>query len=415
MIYDAVVIGGGAAGMMAAGTAAQRGLKVCLVERNSVLGKKIRITGKGRCNLTNSCDVRTFLDSVPTNGRFLYGALSDFSPDDTMDLFEKIGLPLKTERGNRVFPISDRAADVAEALSSFLRRGSVTVVQGRADRLLLENGRASGVRLKNGAQIFGHNVAVCCGGVSYPSTGSTGDGYQLAEQAGHRVTPLRPSLVPLVAEGPDCRDMMGLSLKNISIRVLESGRKKPVFEDFGELLFTHFGLSGPVILSASSHLKNMSPGRYLVSIDLKPALSPEKLDARLLRDFGENRNRDFSNSLSALLPRKMIPVMVRRSGISPETKCNAITREMRHGFVSRLKSFEIPVSGFRPIEEAIVTSGGVAVDEITPKTMESKLVKGLYFAGEVLDVDGYTGGFNLQIAFSTGRLAGKSMERGESN
>ncbi len=415
MIYDAVVIGGGAAGMMAAGTAAQRGLKVCLVERNSVLGKKIRITGKGRCNLTNSCDVRTFLDSVPTNGRFLYGALSDFSPDDTMDLFEKIGLPLKTERGNRVFPISDRAADVAEALSSFLRRGSVTVVQGRADRLLLENGRASGVRLKNGAQIFGHNVAVCCGGVSYPSTGSTGDGYQLAEQAGHRVTPLRPSLVSLVAEGPDCRDMMGLSLKNISIRVLESGRKKPVFEDFGELLFTHFGLSGPVILSASSHLKNMSPGRYLVSIDLKPALSPEKLDARLLRDFGENRNRDFSNSLSALLPRKMIPVMVRRSGISPETKCNAITREMRHGFVSRLKSFEIPVSGFRPIEEAIVTSGGVAVDEITPKTMESKLVKGLYFAGEVLDVDGYTGGFNLQIAFSTGRLAGKSMERGESN
>ncbi len=401
--------------MMAAGTAAQRGLKVCLVERNSVLGKKIRITGKGRCNLTNSCDVRTFLDSVPTNGRFLYGALSAFSPDDTMDLFEKIGLPLKTERGNRVFPISDRAADVAEALSSFLRRGSVTVVQGRADRLLLENGRASGVRLKNGAQIFGHNVAVCCGGVSYPSTGSTGDGYQLAEQAGHRVTPLRPSLVPLVAEGPDCRDMMGLSLKNISIRVLESGRKKPVFEDFGELLFTHFGLSGPVILSASSHLKNMSPGRYLVSIDLKPALSPEKLDARLLRDFGENRNRDFSNSLSALLPRKMIPVMVRRSGISPETKCNAITREMRHGFVSRLKSFEIPVSGFRPIEEAIVTSGGVAVDEITPKTMESKLVKGLYFAGEVLDVDGYTGGFNLQIAFSTGRLAGKSMERGESN
>jgi hypothetical protein len=415
VIYDAVVIGGGAAGMMAAGTAAQRGLKVCLVERNSVLGKKIRITGKGRCNLTNSCDVRTFLDSVPTNGRFLYGALSDFSPDDTMDLFEKIGLPLKTERGNRVFPISDRAADVAEALSSFLRRGSVTVVQGRADRLLLENGRASGVRLKNGAQIFGHNVAVCCGGVSYPSTGSTGDGYQLAEQAGHRVTPLRPSLVSLVAEGPDCRDMMGLSLKNISIRVLESGRKKPVFEDFGELLFTHFGLSGPVILSASSHLKNMSPGRYLVSIDLKPALSPEKLDARLLRDFGENRNRDFSNSLSALLPRKMIPVMVRRSGISPETKCNAITREMRHGFVSRLKSFEIPVSGFRPIEEAIVTSGGVAVDEITPKTMESKLVKGLYFAGEVLDVDGYTGGFNLQIAFSTGRLAGKSMERGESN
>ncbi len=401
--------------MMAAGTAAQRGLKVCLVERNSVLGKKIRITGKGRCNLTNSCDVRTFLDSVPTNGRFLYGALSAFSPDDTMDLFEKIGLPLKTERGNRVFPISDRAADVAEALSSFLRRGSVTVVQGRADRLLLENGRASGVRLKNGAQIFGHNVAVCCGGVSYPSTGSTGDGYQLAEQAGHRVTPLRPSLVPLVAEGPDCRDMMGLSLKNISIRVLESGRKKPVFEDFGELLFTHFGLSGPVILSASSHLKNMSPGRYLVSIDLKPALSPEKLDARLLRDFGENRNRDFSNSLSALLPRKMIPVMVRRSGIPPETKCNAITREMRHGFVSQLKSFEIPVSGFRPIEEAIVTSGGVAVDEITPKTMESKLVKGLYFAGEVLDVDGYTGGFNLQIAFSTGRLAGKSMERGESN
>lgn len=399
--------------MMAAGTAAQRGLNVCLLEKNQVFGKKIRITGKGRCNVTNHCDVRTLIESIPTNARFLYGAASQFSPADTMQFFEDAGLPLKTERGNRVFPVSDHAADVAEKLIEFDRRAGVKIITGEAEQLMMENGTVRGVVLKNGSHLLADNVAVCCGGMSYPGTGSTGDGYQLAKQAGHTVTQLWPSLVPLAAQGEDakdCRDMMGLSLKNISIKVVDTETQKTVYEDFGEMLFTHFGLSGPVILSASSHMQGMSPGRYHIAIDLKPALTPEKLDARLLCDFGENHNRDFSNSLSALLPHKMIPVAVRKSGIAPETKCNAITREMRHSFGALLKSFEIAIAGFRPIEEAIVTSGGVAVNEINPKTMESKLVEGLYFAGEVIDVDAYTGGFNLQIAFSTGRLAGNSMQ-----
>lgn len=412
MKFDALIVGGGAAGMMAAGTVAQRGLKVCLLEKNPVLGKKIRITGKGRCNVTNDCDVRTFIESVPTNGRFLYGAASQFTPTDTIRFFEDLGLPLKTERGNRVFPVSDHAADVAEKLIAFNRREGVTMEIGEADRLLIEDEKVQGVHLKNGDRILADNVAICCGGVSYPGTGSTGDGFKFAKKAGHTVTQLRPSLVPLAAQGEDCkdcRDMMGLSLKNISIKAVDTKTKKTVYEDFGELLFTHFGLSGPVILSASAHMQNMSPGRYHIIIDLKPALTPEKLDARLLRDFGENHNKDFSNSLTALLPHKMIPVMVRKSGIPPETKCNAITREMRHAFGLLLKSYEIEIAGFRPIEEAIVTSGGVAVNEINPKTMESKRIEGLYFAGEVIDVDAYTGGFNLQIAFCTGRLAGKSM------
>lgn len=399
--------------MMAAGTAAQRGLKVCLLERNSILGKKIRITGKGRCNVTNRCDVRTMIENVPTNGRFLYGAASQFSPEDTMNFFGELGLPLKTERGNRVFPVSDRAADVAEKLIEFARRSGASVVTGRAENLLLSDGKVRGVRLEDGAEILAENVAVCCGGASYPATGSTGDGYRLARQAGHAIVPLTPSLIPLTASGDDCRDMMGLSLRNISVRITETGTGKTVYEDFGELLFTHFGLSGPVVLSASSHMRQMKPGKYRVFIDLKPALSPEKLDARLVREFLENHNRDFSNSLSGLLPRKMIPVAVRRSGIPPETKCNAVTRQMRHDFAALLKSFDVTVSGFRPIEEAIVTSGGVSTKEIDPKTMESRLIRGLYFAGEVVDVDGYTGGFNLQIAFCTGRLAGKSMKKSE--
>lgn len=413
MSWDALVVGGGAAGMMAAGTAAERGLRVCLLEKNAVLGRKLRITGKGRCNVTNRCDVRTLIASVPKNGRFLFGAVSRFAPEDTVAFFESRGLPLKTERGNRVFPVSDRAADVAECLEKYVRESGARVTRGEAERLLLENGAVRGVTLKDGREIPARSVAVCCGGASYPSTGSTGAGYRLARQAGHTVTPLRPSLVPLVARGRDCREMMGLSLRNVAVAVTDTALKKAVYRDFGELLFTHFGLSGPVILSASAHMDRMAPGRYRVSVDLKPALSPEKLDARLVRDFGLNRNREFCNSLSALLPRKMIPVAVRRSGIPPDTRCNAITREMRRGFGELLKSFEIEIEGFRPIEEAIVTSGGVSTDEIDPRTMESRLVKGLYFAGEVVDVDAYTGGFNLQIAFSTGRAAGKSMEAEE--
>ena len=414
MKFDALIIGGGAAGMMAAGTAARRGLHVCLLEKNAILGKKIRITGKGRCNVTNQCDIRTVIGSTTTNGRFLFSAITQFQPTDTVSFFEGLGLPLKTERGNRVFPVSDHAADVAEKLAEFDRSAGVKIINGTAEKLLMENGAVTGAALKDGTRIAADAVAVCCGGVSYPVTGSTGDGYRLAKQAGHTVTPLRPSLVPLVAQGEDagdCRDMMGLSLKNVSVRVTDTRNGSTVYEDFGEMLFTHFGVSGPIILSASSHMPEMAPGRYRISINLKPALSPEKFDARLVRDFGTNHNRDFANSLGALLPRKMIPVVVRRSGIPPETKCNAITREMRHSFGELLRNFTVSVEGFRPIEEAIVTSGGVAVNEVSPKTMESTLVKGLYFAGEVLDVDAYTGGFNLQIAFSTGWLAGNSMEK----
>ncbi len=410
MKYDVIVVGAGAAGMMAAGTAAGRGLKVCLVEKNSICGKKIRITGKGRCNLTNNCDVRTFISSVPTNGRFLYGAASRFSPRDTMDFFERLGLPLKTERGNRVFPQSDRAADVAEKLVGYVQSSGVEVKNGNVCGLLTKDGSVYGVKLSGGGEIHAKSVILCCGGASYPVTGSDGSGYRLAAEAGHTVEKIRPSLVPLVEDGNDCRGMMGLSLKNISIKAADNKTGRTVYTDFGELLFTHFGLSGPVILSASSHMVNMSPGRYSVFIDLKPALNEEKLDARLLRDFEKYKNRDFINSLQDLLPHKIIPVAVKRSGISAGTKCNSVPRGVRRDFVKLLKSFEIKIKSFRPVEEAIVTSGGVSVREIDPKTMESKLVNGLYFAGEMIDADGYTGGFNLQIAFCTGRLAGNSVK-----
>lgn len=416
MKYDLLVIGAGAAGMMAAGEAAQSGLRVCLAEKNSVCGKKIRITGKGRCNLTNNCDVRTFISSIPTNGRFLYGAATRFSPRDTMAFFENhLGLPLKTERGNRVFPQSDKADDVADKLAEFVKKSGASLVTGEVSKLLIKDGSVYGAALKDGTQLLSGSVAVCCGGASYPVTGSDGGGYKLARQAGHTIIKICPSLVPLIAEGEDCRKMMGLSLKNISIKIMDTKTKKIIYKDFGELLFTHFGLSGPVILSASAHMRDMSPKRYSVFIDLKPALSIEKLDARLRRDFDENKNRDFLNSLSALLPRKMIPVMVKKSGIPADMKCNSITREMRRGFAGLLKSFEISIRSFRPVEEAIVTSGGVSVKEIDPKTMQSKLVKGLYFAGEVIDVDGYTGGFNLQTAFSTGWLAGNSIKSEEAS
>ncbi len=407
--YDIAVIGGGAAGLMAAGTAARRGLRVCLIEKKDRLGRKILITGKGRCNLTNYCDEQTVIASVPTNGRFLYSAIHQFTPRDTIDFFEGMGLPTKVERGNRVFPQSDKASDVADRLSAFARHGGADTLTGEVKNLLLRDAAVYGVELRDGTQIFASSVIVCCGGASYPGTGSTGDGYRFARQAGHTVTPLRPSLVPLTVDGSECSEMMGLSLKNVALRVFDTEKKKQIYEDFGEMLFTHFGLSGPIVLSASAHMRDMAPGRYQVSIDLKPALSPEQLDLRLQRDFAQNLNRDFSNSLGALLPRKMIPVLIQRSEIAPETKCNQITKEQRRAFAELLKSFTLTVSGFRPIEEAIVTSGGVKVSEISPKTMESKLVAGLYFAGEVLDVDAYTGGFNLQIAFSTGKLAAESL------
>lgn len=411
--YDVAVIGGGAAGMTAAGFAAQKGLSAVLVEKNQRLGRKLGITGKGRCNLTNRCGVQDLIASVPSNGRFLYSAFSQFTPEDAMSFFENLGVPLKTERGNRVFPQSDKASDIVFALERFVRENGAEVVTGCAKRLLLEERSVCGLELQDGGTILASHVVLACGGCSYPGTGSTGDGYRLAKQAGHTVTELRPSLVPLICEGGDCLEMQGLSLKNIAISVCDTVKKKKIYEDFGELLFTHFGLSGPVILSASSHMRHMEPGRYEIAIDLKPALSPEQLDARLCRDFEKNKNRNFENSLSELLPRKMIPVAVKRSGIPAEIKCNQITREQRRAFAALLKGFRLTVEGFRPIAEAIVTSGGVNVKEVDPKTMRSKLVGGLSFAGEILDVDAYTGGFNLQIAFATGRLAALSIEKEE--
>lgn len=407
--FDVVVIGGGPAGMMAAGTAAQNGFRVALLEKNSRLGRKLMITGKGRCNITNNCDVQTLISSVPSNGRFLYSAVTQLTPQDTMKFFEGLGVPVKTERGNRVFPQSDKAVDVVDAMSAYVKSHGVRVFTGEVQNLILKDGSVCGVATKDGEELLAESVVIACGGISYPGTGSTGSGYALAKQAGHTVTQLRPSLVPLVSNDPECGEMQGLSLKNISIKVYDTLKKQTIYEDFGEMLFTHFGLSGPVILSASSHMREMSPSRYEISLDLKPALSAEQLDARLQRDFEKNHNKDFANSLSELLPHKMIAVMVKKSGIAATVKCNQITKEQRRDFAALLKEYKITVQSFRPIEEAIVTSGGVKVSEINPKTMESKLVKGLFFAGEVIDVDAYTGGFNLQIAYSTGRLAGNSV------
>ena len=414
---DLLIVGGGAAGMMAAIQAAALGKKVLLLERNPRLGRKLLITGKGRCNVTNNCDLDTLMANIPRNPRFLYSAFHSFGPADTMEFFESRGLPLKTERGNRVFPVSDRAADVAAVLEKGLRDPNVTVRTGRAVELLLEDGRVLGGRCEDGTEYRAGAVLLATGGKSYPLTGSTGDGYALAEQAGHRIVPLAPSLIPVVTAEKDPREMQGLSLNNVTLTVTRNG--KPVFSELGELLFTHFGVSGPLVLSASAHMAGEAPeaqtegayasmlrGKdYRMAIDWKPGLTPEQLDKRLLRDFGKCQNKDIINSLGELLPRKSIPVMLRRAGIPFETKVNAMTREQRRSLLEALKGFELTPVGFRPIEEAIVTSGGVDVREVNPKTMESKKVSGLYFAGEVLDVDGYTGGFNLQIAFSTGYLA----------
>lgn len=406
MARRVLVIGAGPAGMMAAGTAAQAGARVTVFDRNKKPGRKLMITGKGRCNVTNNCDGRDFIASVPTNGRFLYSAVNAFSPQDTIAFFESRGLALKTERGNRVFPQSDKASDVVDAMRGFLSSTGCRFQTGRVQDLLIKDGAVYGVVLEDGEKITADAVVVACGGMSYPLTGSSGDGYTLARQAGHTVVKPSPSLVPLVSNDAFCRELQGLSLRNISVKVTDTTKNKVIYEDFGELLFTHFGLSGPVILSASAHMRGMKQGVYRISIDCKPALSFEQLDKRVQRDFIENQNKDFINSLGGLLPRALIPVMVRRSGIPPQVKCNAVTKQQRHAFVSLMKDFTVNIAGFRPIEEAIVTSGGVSVKEIDPKTMCSRLTKNLYFAGEVIDADAYTGGFNLQIAFSTGYLAG---------
>ena len=405
------VIGAGAAGMMAAITAAESGAEVTLFERNDRVGKKLRITGKGRCNVTNNCDNNEFLTNVPTNPRFLYASLSRFSTADTMAFFEDAGVPLKTERGKRVFPISDRAADIVSAMERRCREAGVTLVHRRVRELIIEDGSVVGLKYGDGEENF-DAVIVCTGGRSYSMTGSDGDGYRFATEAGHTVTSLHPSLVPLVAEGKLCASLQGLSLKNVSLTIKLAQSGKAVYEDFGEMLFTHYGITGPLVLSASAHLSDIAPGKYEALIDLKPALDEKTLDARILSDFSKYQNRDLINALDDLLPQKMIAPYIGLCGIDPRKKVNSITREEREKMVHILKGIRVKLIGFRPIEEAIVTRGGVSVKEIDPKTMQSKLVEGLYFAGEVLDVDAYTGGFNLQIAFSTATVAGTSAAWG---
>ena len=405
---DLVVIGGGAAGLMCAATAAERGLSVVLLDANQKLGRKLRITGKGRCNLTNQCDIRTFMTNIPGDGRFLYSALNRLSPTDTMALFESWGLPLKTERGYRVFPVSDNANDVADLLARRCERLGVHWLHTRAVAIESRDGAVSGVVTEQG-HLACRAAAVCTGGLSYPLTGSTGDGYRMAKSFGHTVIEPMASLVPLESPDESCAEMQGFSLKNVTLSVYEGEGNKPIYSELGEMLFTHFGVSGPLVLSASAHMRHFDTVKYRLAIDLKPGLDEKKLDARLLRDFEKYANREFRNALGDLLGHSMIPVVVRLSQIDPEKPVHDITREERLRLLHLLKAFPVAVSQKRPIDEAIVTAGGVSTKEINPRTMESKLLPGLYFAGEVLDVDAYTGGFNLQIAWSTGYTAGMSI------
>ena len=401
------VIGGGAAGMMCAALAAEnKQNKVTLIERNKILGIKLNITGKGRCNLTNDTDEDGLLKNTVTNGRFLYSAYSAFTPADVKEYFEKLGVPLKTERGDRVFPQSDRAKDISGALITKLKRSGVNIVQARALEILTEEGAVKGVKTDGGIH-ESDRVILATGGLSYPKTGSSGDGFKMAEKLGHTVTPCRPSLVALRLKGDVPKKLEGLSLKNIKA-VLKDGKGKKLYDDFGEMLFTSNGVSGPVILSMSAHIKGRED--LTLTVDLKPALDEKTLDKRILRDFEENINRDFSNSLGALLPSKLIPVIIELSGIPPFKKVHEITKKEREGLVSLLKGLTFDISGVCGYDEAVVTQGGISVKEINPKTMESKIVKGLYFAGEIIDVDAYTGGFNLQIAWSTAYLASKAGE-----
>ena len=405
-----LVIGGGAAGMMAAITAAEQNCAVTLLEPNERLGKKLNITGKGRCNVTNDADLPTLLANTPRNGKFLYSAFSRFDGRDAMAFFEKLGVPLKTERGNRVFPVSDRAFDVSGALERRLRALKVAMHRDRATVLETEDSVICGVTGEK-AHYQADAVILATGGVSYPATGSTGEGHRMAAEAGHTITPLQGSLVPLREKGNLCARMQGLSLRNVSLTVFENNKK--IYTDFGELLFTHFGVSGPLVLSASAHMRHFDRKAYRLEIDLKPALDRGQLDKRLLSDFRKYQNHDFRNALDDLLPRKLIPVVIELSRIPPLEKVHAVTREQRQALLAVLKAFPVEITGKRPAAEAIVTTGGVKVGEVDPRTMESRLVRGLYFAGELLDADAYTGGFNLQIAWATGRAAGAAAAQQE--
>lgn len=406
--FDRIIIGGGAAGLFAAGWAAQNGERVLVLERRERPARKILVTGKGRCNVTNNCTPQEFIAAVRRNPRFLMSAIYAMTPQETMATFERLGVPLKTERGSRVFPVSDRAMDIADALVHFARAGGAQIRQATAAELLQKDGTVIGVKTEAGEEFFAPLTVIATGGKSYPATGSNGSGYTLAAAAGHTIIPPRASLVPIICENTDKQfsALMGLSLRNVTLNLIEKKSGKTIYSELGEMLFTHFGISGPLALTASSYMEN--PTDYRITIDCKPALTAEQLDARLLRDFEQSPNRAFGNALEALLPRSLIPVVVAKSGIPAERRVNQMTREERQRLGALIKAFPLTPQALRPIEEAVITAGGVNVKEIDPRTMQSKLVKGLAFAGEVIDVDAVTGGYNLQIAWSTGYLAGTS-------
>ena len=414
-----IVIGGGPAGILAALSSAKTKNEVIILEKNNILGKKILVTGKGRCNVTSSINIDDFIQNIPGNGKFLYSAFNSFSNKDIIDLLEKNGLKVKEERGNRIFPVTDRAEDVRKCLENEVKKYSNITIKynSQVKEIFLDsnNEKVSGVILYDNYKIFADKIILATGGKSYSGTGSTGDGYIMAEKLGHHIEKIRGSLVPLKADLEICKNLQGLSLKNIKIKIEDTEKNKAIYEDFGEMLFTHFGVSGPTILSGSAHLlryKNIDSlikeNKIKLVIDLKPALNEAELDRRVLRDFEKFKNKEFKNSLDELLPKKMIDVVIELTKINKYKRVNEITKEERHNLVKVLKNFEVQINGFRPVEEAIITAGGISTSEINPKTMESKLIKGLYFAGEIIDVDAYTGGFNLQIAYSTGYLAGNS-------
>lgn len=410
MSKKVIVIGAGAAGLMCAGKCAERGYSVTLFERNNRVGRKLMITGKGRCNVTNLCtNVNELLENIPENGKFLYGAFSKCMPSDIMEFFESMGVPLKVERGNRVFPESDKAVDIVDALKRYVDKTGVNIVNAKIDSILTENEEAIGVTDENGNSYYADAVVVATGGMSYPLTGSTGDGYKFAESVGHTVTKLRPSLVGLKCYEGWCENAAGLSLKNVALSIEDTVKSKIIYDDFGEMLITHVGVSGPMILSGSAHLRNMEKGRYILHIDLKPALTEDKLDARILRELTENGAKAVKNAVATLAPASLLNVVLKKSGLAGSEKCGNITKETRQKLLHTLKDLTLTVVDFCPMDEAIVTSGGVSVKEIDPKTMMSKKIQNLYFVGEVIDVDAYTGGFNLTIAFATGYLAGISI------
>ncbi len=416
-----LIIGGGPAGIIAGIRSAEEGNNVILLEKNDNLGKKLLITGKGRCNITSSLDISEFINNIPGNGRFLYSAFDNFNNNDIIELLKEEGLDVKEERGNRIFPMTDNARDVLNALLRRMKKLKIEIkLKSKVNKIIVEENKAVGIIYNDKEKLYADKIILATGGKSYPTTGSTGDGYTIAKELGHTINEIKPSLVPLeIYQKNECKQMQGLSLRNVGINIIDLEKNKLIYEDFGEMLFAHFGVSGPVIISSSAHLvryKNIEEllknRRIILSIDLKPALTKEKLDDRILRDFNELKNRQVKNSLDKLLPQKMIPVVLDRLKIDKNKQVNQINKEERLKIIEILKNFKLEISGFRPIEEAIITAGGISIKEINPKTMESKIVQNLYFAGEIIDVDAYTGGFNLQIAYSTGYTAGGDVGAG---